>query len=228
MASGLLEWFAGTEKRDDDGGGGNGFGIAPGVVTNNLNNLGEGRVQVHIPAYPDLDPWARVIGLGGGDGRGFIWVPQIDDEVLIAFNTNDQRDAYVIGGLWSTVNRPPLTLTNDFLTKRVLKTGMSDSPVGHSIEFDDAQQSVKITTSTSQKITLEPEQVEISAFDGAVTITLTSDGIDITSADGDITLSAPTGTITLDAANVAITSDEGTDITSDGQVNVVGDMIMLN
>ena len=228
MASGLLEWFAGTEKRDDDGGGGAGFGIAPAVVINNFNVLGEGRVQVHIAAYPELDPWARVVGLGGGDGRGFLWVPQMNDEVLVAFNKNDQRDAFVIGGLWSTMNRPPLTLANDFLTKRVLKTGVADSPVGHSIEFDDALQSVKITTSTNQQITLDTEQIEISAFEGAVTITLSADGIDITSDDGDITLSAPTGTITLDATNVAIMSDEGTDITSDGEINVAGDMIMLN
>jgi len=228
MASGLLEWFAGTEKHNDDGGGGEGFGIAPGVVTNNFNVLGEGRVQVHIAAYPELDPWARVVGLGGGDGRGFIWVPQMNDEVLVVFNKNDQRDAFVIGGLWSTMNRPPLTLANDFLTKRVLKTGMAKSPVGHSIEFDDALQSVKITTSTSQKITLDPEQIEISAFEGTVTITLSADGIDITSAEGDITLSAPTGTISLEATNVAIVSDEGVDITADGQVNVVGEMIMLN
>lgn len=228
MANGLLEWFAGTEKPNDDGGGGAGFGIAPAVVINNFNSLSEGLVQVHIPAYPELDPWARVVGLGGGGGRGFLWVPQMNDEVLVAFNKNDQRDAFVIGGLWSTLNRPPVALATDFLTKRVLKTGMVDSPVGHSIEFDDAEQSVKITTSTSQQITLDPDQIEISAFEGSVTITLSADGIDISTDAGDITLSAPAGTITLDAANVAIMSDEGTDITSDGQVNVVGDMIMLN
>lgn len=228
MASGLLEWFAGTEKHNDDGGGGDGFGIAPAVVINNFNVLGEGRVQVHIAAYPELDPWARVVGLGGGNGRGFIWVPQMNDEVLVAFNKNDQRDAFVIGGLWSTMNLPPLSLPSDFLTKRVLKTGMAKSPVGHSIEFDDALQSVTITTSTSQKITLDTEQIEISAFEGAVTVTLSADGIDITSAEGDITLSAPTGTISLEATNVSILGDEGIDITADGQVNVVGEMIMLN
>ena len=205
MASGLLEWFAGTSKDDEaGGGGGSGFGIAPGVVKSNFNMLSEGRVQVHIAAYPEIDPWARVVGVGGGDGRGFLWIPQIDDEVLVAFNKNDHRDAYVIGGLWSTMNRPPVISPTDFLTKRVLKTGMKDSPVGHSIEFDDALQSVTIVTSTKQQVTLEPEQIEVSAMEGALTITLSASGIDIEATVGDLTLSAPVGTITLEALNISI------------------------
>ena len=103
---------------------GRGFGIAPATVTGNLNILGEGSVQVHIPAFPDVDPWARVVSVGAGAGRGFMWIPQIDDEVLVAFNQNDPRDCYVIGGLWSTLNRPPAFIPTDFLTKRILQTGL--------------------------------------------------------------------------------------------------------
>jgi phage baseplate assembly protein gpV len=222
MATGLLEWFSGTEKEES------GFGIAPGIVKSNFNTLSEGRIQVHIPAFPDIDPWARVIGLGGGPGRGFLWIPQIDDEVLVAFNKNDHRDAYVIGGLWSTINRPPATDPADFLTKRILQTGMEDSPVGHTVEFDDALQSVTITTSTQQQITMEPTQIQISAMEGALTVTMSATGIDIECPTGDITLSAPTGTISLDALSVEIQGDTSVDISSDGIVSVEGDLITLN
>jgi len=226
MATGLLEWFSGTEKEEG------GFGIAPGVVTDNFNLFGEGRVQVHIPAFPDIDPWARVVGIGGGSGRGFLWIPQINDEVLVALNKNDHRDAYVIGGLWSTLNRPPATIPTDFLTKRILQTGMMDSPIGHSIEFDDALQSVKITTSTQQQITLEPTRICIITAEGLLTITLdilsAPPGIQIQSTTGDITLSAPLGTITLDGMNVAIQSEVSTDISSSGVVSVEGDLVTLN
>jgi len=226
MATGLLEWFSGTEKEES------GFGIAPGTVTGNFNLFGEGRVQVHIPAFPDIDPWARVVAVGGGSGRGFLWIPQINDEVLVAFNKNDHRDAYVIGGVWSTLNRPPATIPTDFLTKRILQTGMQDSPMGHSIEFDDALQSVKITTSTSQQITLDPTKIAISTAEGLLTITLdilsAPPAIQIQATTGDITLSAPLGTITLDGMNVEIQSEVSTDISSSGVVSVEGDLVTLN
>jgi uncharacterized protein involved in type VI secretion and phage assembly len=230
MASGLLEWFAGTSKDDEmsSTGRSGGFGIVPAVVKSNFNLLSEGRVQVHIAAYPEVDPWARVVAMGGGDGRGFLWIPQIDDEVLVAFNKNDHRDAYVIGGLWSTMNRPPVISPTDFLTKRVLKTGMKDSPVGHSIEFDDLLQSVKITTSTNQQVTLDPEQIKVSALEGVLTITLGSEGIDIQAAVGNLSLSAPVGTIKLDALSIEIDSDVSIDISSDGIVSVDGSLITLN
>jgi uncharacterized protein involved in type VI secretion and phage assembly len=230
MASGLLEWFAGTSKEGEasGGSGSSAFGIAPGVVKSNFNLLSEGRVQVHISAFPEVDPWARVVAVGGGDGRGFLWIPQIDDEVLVAFNKNDHRDAYVIGGLWSTMNRPPATSPTDFLTKRVLKTGMKDSPLGHSIEFDDLLQSVTITTSSKQQITMDPKQIKVSALQGVLTMTLDAKGIDIEATVGNLTLGAPAGTIKLSGAKVSIQGTASTDISSQGTVSVTGKMITLN
>ena len=226
MSTGLLEWFSGTEKKE-----GKAFGIAAGTVKSNLNILSEGRVQVHISAFPDFDPWARVVAVGGGPGRGFLWIPQIDDEVLVALNENDHRDAYVIGGLWSTLNRPPATLTTDFLTKRIIQTGLGDSPLGHAIEFDDALQSIKITSSTMQQITMDPTKIQISTPESAFSITLNlagPPGIEIQATAGDITLSAPAGNISLSALNVSIQSDATTDISSDGTVSVEGSLITLN
>src|SRR6202035_5532025 len=110
MSTGFLEWFSGTEKEQG------GYGIAPATVTGNFNVFSEGRVQVHIPAYPDVDPWARVVGIGGGSGRGFLWIPQIDDEVLVVLNKTDHRASFVTGGLWTPLNPPPATIPTDFLT----------------------------------------------------------------------------------------------------------------
>lgn len=148
-----------------------GFAVAPAIVVNNLDAIGEGRVQLRIPSSPELQPWARVMGIGGGSQRGFIWIPQIDDEVLVAFAQNDPNSAYVLGGLWNTRDRPPLTLPTDFLTKRVIKTGIT-AGVGHEVEFDDALQSIKITSSTMQKVTIDPLAIKIENTAGTLSITL--------------------------------------------------------
>lgn len=147
------------------------FAVAPGVVKNNLDLIAEGRVQVSITSRPALQPWCRLPAIGGGSGRGFLWVPQIDDEVLVAFALNDERNAYILGGLWSTHDHPPLTVPTDFLIKRVLKTGI-ESGLGHEVEFDDAMQSITITSSTQQKITIDPLKIELKNTAGTLTINM--------------------------------------------------------
>lgn len=220
MANAVLEWLAGTErKREHD----IGYSIAPGIVVDNLNVLSEGRVQVHIPSLPSFDPWARVVGLGAGGSRGFIWVPQVKDEVLVAFNANDERDAYILGGLWSMLNRPPISSPADFLVKRVLQTGIAGAP-GHTIEFDDALQSVTIKTGTSQKIVMDPQQIQISGFMGAATITVSigpPPSITIQST-GDISLNAPTGKISLLAKDVDIKGLDSASLSTAGKCSILG------
>ncbi len=228
MASGFLEWVTGIRGEAKGGE----YSIAPGVVADNLNFLSEGRVQVHIPSLPDFDPWARVVGLGGGSGRGFLWVPEVDDEVLVAFNKNDDRDAYIIGGLWSMANRPPVTVPTDFLTKRVIKTGKKDSPLSHKIEIDEALQSIKITTSSSQEITLDLDKIAISTSQGLLKVTLdilsVPPAVQIEATTGDIKLSAPLGKISLDGMSVEIQSDISTEVKSDGEVSVEGTIVKIN
>jgi hypothetical protein len=226
MSNGVLEWLAGTEKKKDSG-----YSIAPGIVKDNLNVLVEGRVQVHIPSSPSLDPWARIVGLGAAGSRGFIWVPQQKDEVLVAFNENDVRDAYVLGGLWSMMNLPPLSLPTDFLNKRVLQTGIAGAP-GHQVEFDDALQSVTIKTSTSQKIVMDPKQIQISGFMGTATLTFSAGpppSISIEAPTGDIKLKAPTGTISMLANEIDIKGLESASLRTAGTCTVEGlEMVKIN
>jgi len=226
VALGFMEWVSGIHEEKHHG-----FSIAPGVVTNNFNLLAEGKVQVKIPSLPEFEPWARVASVGAGSGRGFVWIPQIDDEVLVAFNKNDNGDAYIIGGLWSLMNLPPITDPLEFITKRMIKTGVKDSPLAHEIEIDDAEQSITITTSTKQKITMDTEKISIETTEGVLKITMSiadaPPSISIES-DGDISLSAPLGKISLDAMEVEISGELSTDISSDDTVSISGISVELN
>lgn len=204
---------------------GDGFAIAPGVVTNNLDLIGEGRVQVRVTALPDMEPWCRLAAPGAGSGRGFVWVPQIDDEVLVAFSQNDPNAAYVLGGLWSTADRPPLTLPTDFIGKRVIKTGIAGG-LGHEIELDDVLQSITITSSTMQKITIDPLQIKLENTAGTLSIALDNATQTITlQAAAKIEMKALQ--ITLDGARVDIKGGM-VNIASTGPCVVQGLPIKLN
>lgn len=221
MPEGLVESVSSGEERATAG-----FAIAPGVVRNNLDVLAEGRVQVEIPSLPSYEVWARVSSVGAGSSRGVCWIPQIDDEVLVAFNQNDERDAYILGGLWNTRDRPPLTIPTDFLIKRVIKTGIAGG-LGHEIEFDDALQSIKITSSTQQKITIDPLKIEMTNLAGTVTVTLDNTQQAITlQAVASIELKA--AQIKLQAVNIDIEGTAATNIKSTGICNINGSLVKIN
>jgi uncharacterized protein involved in type VI secretion and phage assembly len=202
-----------------------GFAIAPGVVTNNLDFLGQARVQVKIPSRPSFEPWARVSAVGASSSRGFVWIPQIDDEVLVAFAENDLSSAYILGGLWSTMNRPPLSLPTDFLIKKVIKTGATEA-LGHEMEFDDAKQSISIKTSTDQKITMDPLKIEITNLAGTVSITLdnTSQAVKIVGAQK---IEFQAASIEMKAVKIDMNAAQ-VSINSTGPCNVMGLPIKLN
>jgi uncharacterized protein involved in type VI secretion and phage assembly len=202
MASDFMEWVAGAETEGKARKKGVGYSITPGIVTNNCDLLAEGRVKVRIPSLPAIDVFARLSAAGAGSSRGFLWVPEIDDEVLVAFNQEDERDAFLIGGLWSTIERPPLLAPPEFVLKRVIKTGKAGG-LGHEVEFDDALQSITITSSTKQKITIDPLTIELKNTAGSLSIKMdnTSQTISITAA-AKLELKAPQ--IKLDGVQVEI------------------------
>src|SRR5688500_942572 len=66
-------------------------GVAIGLVTDNADPNGVGRVKVKLPWLADsiASPWARLAVPGGGPNRGLFFVPEVNDEVLIAFEHGD-------------------------------------------------------------------------------------------------------------------------------------------
>ncbi len=223
MPEALLNNLANSETGQPSGG----FALSPGVVTNNIDLIGQGRVQVKVAARPSFEPWARIAVPGGSGGRGFMWVPQIGDEVLVAFAENDTSSAYIVGGLWSAFNLPPLVLPTDTLAKRVIKTGLT-SALGHEVEFDDAKQSVTITTSTLQKITMDPLKIELTNAAGTLSLNLDNAAQSITvTAVNKIELKAIDIALTA-LGKIELTAGAQISLTSTGPCSVTGLPIKLN
>ncbi|MEP7357115.1 MAG: VgrG-related protein, partial [Anaerolineales bacterium] len=90
-------------------------GVVVGVVTNTDDKDGLGRVKVEFPWLGKADgagiesSWARISAPMAGKNRGFMFMPAIKDEVLVAFEHGDPNAPYVLGGLWNTDDTAPLT-----------------------------------------------------------------------------------------------------------------------
>lgn len=82
--------------------------VVVGLVTNNQDPEALGRVRVRYPVLgTDHEGWwARVTAPAAGTRRGLLMVPQAGDEVLVAFEHDDEEHPYVIGSVWNGQAKP--------------------------------------------------------------------------------------------------------------------------
>ncbi|PWJ57472.1 Rhs element Vgr protein [Dyadobacter jejuensis] len=141
------------------------------------------RVQVKLPmvSLSTDGIWARVASVDAGNQRGFLFRPEIGDEVILGFINDDPRDAVILGMLHSQEFPPPITPAEGNPTKGYV------SREGMKIVFDDQNKSTTITVpvgskdaSTLKSITLDQSQIELKdEFDNS--IKMDSSGITISS-----------------------------------------------
>lgn len=216
MTSGLFESLDQNANREQRI-----YGVAVAQVINNVDALAQGRVQVSLPWLPGVDPWARVAVPLAGSRRGTYFIPQIGDEVLVAFNHGDISEPYIVGSLWNTQDRPPVLAPTDAVTKFVIRT-----PVGHEIEIDDLLQSITIKTSTQQEIKLDPTAIAVSTTGGTASIKLDISGAVTIQAAQSIELKAPQ--ITIQGGTVEVSSAAATNVKSSGITSVEGSLVRIN
>lgn len=214
MAEGLIETAAAPDMRETRF-----YGVALGTVVDNMDTTGSGRVQVHLPWLPSLDVWARVAVLSAGLATGTYFIPQVDEEVLVAFNHGDVRDAYVVGCLWNQTDNPPARQPLDPVNKRLIVT-----PAGHEIALDDLEQSVTVTTSTNQKITLDQQKIELEAAGGKVTIQTA--GTITVQANTRLELKAPT--ISIEGQTIDVKASAAATLDGGGACTVKGGLVQIN
>lgn len=239
-----------------------GHGLQPAVVSNLKSDpaggaLGKdgaaGEVKVKLPWLGDNieSGWLRVVTVGGGNGRGLMVMPEVNDEVLVAFHDGDTRSGYVLGGLYNGLDAAPRsgTLLSDgsAIHERVWR-----SKAGHEIVLGDkgGEEYVQITSS-DVKMT-----IRLDVKEGMITID--SKGDVMVAAEGDLGIDAKGAVsitagkdLKLEGQNVKIAGQqnvdvkaalnatvEGTagaavkgakvDINSQGPATVKGTPIMLN
>ncbi|MFJ9431590.1 VgrG-related protein [Streptomyces sp. NPDC101490] len=183
-------------------------GVAVALVTNTKDPLSLGRVRLRFPWLSATyeSGWCRVAQLGGRGGGGLM-LPEVDDEVLCAFDRGSLEHPYVLAGLYNGVDRhapatdrvPPVDPTSGRVQWRALT-----SRTGHTVELREEGGRTRATHGIRLRTAKGALSVELN--EARTTLTVESDGtVTITGARGvtvesgtDLTLAAK-GYIRLDA-----------------------------
>jgi len=187
------------------------YGVTVGIVTNNKDEEGLGRVKVKFPWLSDTDEsyWARVLTPMAGKQRGLYFLPEVDDEVLVAFDRGDISSPYILGGLWNGQDKPPESNTDGKNNLRVIK-----SRSGHQIILDDTENAEKITICDKTG----KNQIVIDSKNNAISIEGEKD-ISI-KAKGKISLESSDGDISIKCKNLAIQTQQNCEIKANSKVDV--------
>lgn len=183
------------------------YGVYPALVTDVQDPDNQGRVQIKLPFVEESDggsalAWARLATLMAGGDRGTWFIPEVNDEVLVAFTAGDPRRPVVIGALWNGVDTPPETMDSANNVRSVT------SRSGHKLTFDDTAgaEKVELKTNGGHKLTLDD------------------------AAGGTVTLAHSNGaTIKIDVAgNIEITANVKVKINAPAGLDVTAAMVTVN
>jgi uncharacterized protein involved in type VI secretion and phage assembly len=199
--------------------GGRWFGVVVGVVTNNQDPDGMHRVKLKFPWLDggQESNWARVASPMTGNKRGVYFLPEPDDEVLVAFEHGSLEHPYVIGSLWNGKDKAPENNGDGRNDNRSIT-----SRSGHVIRLcdSDGDERVEVIDKTGNN------RIVIRSSDNTISV----------EAQSDISIKSATGKVKIDAVGVEITSSTDVkiqaqtsiDASATGQVNIKGSLVNVN
>jgi hypothetical protein len=210
------------------------FGVTTGRVVNQLDPLSLGRVQVQLPFIDAVDqsPWARVVTPMAGQFAGNYFIPNVGDDVLVAFEHGDVNVPYVIGCLWSVMAMPPTPLPVPEM--RAIRTVS-----GNQIVFTETPPSVTIQTAPTppavlpsppsptgpyQTIALNSTGVQVatptmvSITVGTTSVVVTPESVIVTAGAALLTMSS--GSIAMQAPSISISAI--------GTLSLSGSLVRIN
>jgi uncharacterized protein involved in type VI secretion and phage assembly len=197
----------GTQDQRSAERGGRMYGVYPALVTDIRDPDQQGRVKVTLPWAPDTggsgySNWARMATFMGGNHRGSWFIPDVNDEVLVAFEGGDPRRPYVVGSLWNGSDAPPESM--DTVGGNYRKVLRSRNGVTLTLDDTDGAEQMILETPDGQKVTLKdgPGGIVIEDSNGN-SVQLDPSGITVTSP-AKVTVNASTveisaGMVTVDA-----------------------------
>jgi uncharacterized protein involved in type VI secretion and phage assembly len=187
------------------------YGVTIGLVTNNKDPDGLGRVKVKFPWLSDQEEsaWARILSPMAGKERGFYFLPEVDDEVLVAFEHGQVEFPYVLGALWNGRDKPPAKNDDGKNNQRMIK-----SRSGHVIILDDTEGKEQIIIRDKT----QKNEIVIDSKKNSMTIKVEQD-LSI-ETKGKISLKSSGGDLAIECQNLNIQAKQNCEIKANAQVSV--------
>lgn len=214
----------GLMSAGSNGGTGGGppiYGVVVAIVTNNDDPDQQGRVKLKFPWLSDdyESDWARLAQLGAGPSAGAVFIPEVNDEVLVAFEFGDVRRPYVVGSLYNGQDKPSLG-SGLFSGGKVKRSGFV-SRKGHRFVFfdDDGKSGIALISSDNKvRVALKQTGPEIHIYcEGKVTI----------ESQGDMKITSQAG-VSIEAGGQLEMKGNTVKVSGDSAVEVTGGTIKLN
>ena len=168
-----------------------------------------GRVKLTFPWLSDdyVSDWARTVQLGAGKDRGWAVLPEVGDEVLVAFEQGDFSRPYVLGGLYNGVDTMPAGPTDlvDGGSGAINRRSMV-SRNGHRIDLLDQNgktEGISLITK-DDKLFLKLDHV-------GTTITVHADGKVLVEGSQGITIDSASAAMELKGGQISLEGDPGRD-----------------
>jgi type VI secretion system secreted protein VgrG len=218
------------------------------VVKDNKDPEKLGRVKVNFFWQEShlMSPWIRIVHPYAANKRGFYFIPEIDDEVLVDFEGGDAEKPFVAGSMYHGKNKPHEAWPNNknsfkgIVTKSNLRIEFDDekkittidTPGGNKIVVSDDQKSIVLNDVNKNKVELSPDGI---LLDSMKEIRLTSKskikidgtaGVEIAST-ADVKVS---GLNINQTANLSFTAkgNASAELSAAGQTTVKGGVVMIN
>ena len=192
-------------------------GVAVALVTQNKDDDGLCRVKVSYPWHdkPRESYWARLATPMAGKERGLVMIPEVGDEVLVAFEREDLRFPYVLGALWNGKDKPPLANSDGKNDKRTLKSRKK-----HYLLFDDGESGVvELAHEKGRKIVFDDKGFVVQDEKGNV--------VKVDSDSGAMTIEAK-GQVNIKAATVTIEATGTLDLKAKTTLTISGSTVNIN
>ena len=193
-------------------------GVAIALVTKNDDDEKLCRVKVSYPWHdqPRESYWARLSMPMGGDGRGVVMIPEVGDEVLVAFEREDLRFPYVLGALWNGKDKPPLTNDDGKNDKRIIQ-----SRDKHYLLFNDnaSDGAVILTHKKGRRIAFTKDGWLVEDENGNT--------VKVETTSGAMTIEAK-GTLSIKAQSITIEAQTTAEVKANATMTIKGATVNIN